>query len=160
SFSAQDSASGSLKAQGNVSLRGPSGPTAELSATLANFRVAARDEAVATATGNLSIVGPLTGPKVNAPLTVDRAHINLPERLPPKVVVLKVVETNSKTRKQPPSEPANQPPALPATLDIMIDMPGNIFVRGRGLESEWRGKLTITGTSAIPVINGSLEQIR
>jgi translocation and assembly module TamB len=39
-------------------------------------------------------------------------------------------------------------------------MPGNIFVRGHGLESEWRGRLTITGTSAAPVIAGSLEQIR
>ncbi len=39
-------------------------------------------------------------------------------------------------------------------------MPGNIFVRGHGLDSEWRGKLAITGTSAAPAINGSLEQIR
>src|SRR5207244_12703355 len=100
------------------------------------------------------------GPKVMAPLTVDRADINLPESLPPKVVVLKVVETSSKTRKQPPPEPPNQPPALPATLDITIDMPGNIFVRGHGLESEWRGKLTITGSSAAPVIAGAIEQIR
>jgi translocation and assembly module TamB len=44
-------------------------------------------------------------------------------------------------------------------LDIKIDMPGNIFVRGHGLDSEWRGKLAITGTSAAPAISGSLEQI-
>jgi len=70
------------------------------------------------------------------------------------------VETKSKTGKPPPPAAASQPPALPATLDITIDMPGNIFVRGHGLESEWRGKLTITGTSAAPSISGSLEQIR
>ena len=126
---------------------------------MTNFRVAASDEAVATASGTVSIAGPLTAPKVTAPLTIDRADINLPESLPPNVVVLKVVETNSKTGKQPPPAPADQPPALPATLDIKIDMPGNIFVRGHGLDSEWRGKLTITGTSAAPAINGSLEQI-
>ena len=159
SFSAGDSANGSLTAQGSVALKGASGPTAELSAKLANFRVAASDEAVATASGTVSIAGPLTSPKVTAPLTIDRADINLPESLPPNVVVLKVVETNSKTGKQPPPAPADQPPALPATLDIKIDMPGNIFVRGHGLDSEWRGKLTITGTSAAPAINGSLEQI-
>jgi translocation and assembly module TamB len=159
SFSAGDSASGSLKAQGNVVLRGASGPTAELSATLANFRVAARDEAVATATGTVSIAGALNAPKAAAALTIDRADINLPESLPPNVVVLKVVETNSKTAKPPPPVTADQPPALPATLDIKIDMPGNIFVRGHGLDSEWRGKLAITGTSAAPAISGSLEQI-
>src|SRR5439155_1838212 len=91
---------------------------------------------------------------------INRADINLTESLPPKVVVLKVVETNSKPRKQPPPGPANQPPALPAALDITVDMPGNIFVRGHGLDSEWRGKLTITGTSAAPAISGSLEQIK
>jgi translocation and assembly module TamB len=160
SFSAGDSASGSLKAQGNVVLKGPSGPTAALSATLANFRVAARDEAVATAIGTVSITGPLTAPNVAAPLTIDRADINLPDSLPPNVVVIKVTRTNSKTAKQPPAAPIPEPPALPATLDIKIDMPGNIFVRGHGLDSEWRGKLAITGTSAAPAINGSLEQIR
>jgi len=160
SFSAGDSAKGSLTAQGNVVLRGASGPTAELSAKLANFRVAARDEAVATATGTVSIGGALSAPKVGAALSIDRAEINLPESLPPNVVVVKVVETNSKTGKPPPSAAAaNQPPALPATLDIKIDLPGNIFVRGHGLDSEWRGKLTITGTSAAPAISGSLEQI-
>src|SRR5215472_6382162 len=160
SLAAGDSANGSLKAQGNVVLKGPTGPTAALSGTLANFRVAARDEAVATATGNVSITGPLTAPKAAAALTVDRADINLPESLPPNVVVLKVVEINSKTGKQPPAAPAAEPPALPAILDIEIDMPGNIFVRGHGLDSEWGGKLAITGTSAAPAINGALEQIR
>jgi translocation and assembly module TamB len=161
SFSASDTASGTLKVRGNVALQGPTGPTAELSATLDNFRVAARDEAVATTSGNISIAGPLTAPKVTAPLTINRANINLPSSLPPNVVVLKVVERNSKNGKPaPPAAAETQPPALPATLGVKIDMPGNIFVRGHGLESEWRGKLAITGTSAAPAINGSLEQIR
>ena len=66
-FSAADNASGTLTAQGEVVLGGPSGPKAQLSATLANFRVAARDEAVATASGTVTIAGPLTAPKVTAP---------------------------------------------------------------------------------------------
>ena len=160
SFSAADDASGSLKARGSVVLSGAAGPAAELSASLANFRIAARDEAVATASGTVSIAGPLAAPKVTAPLTIDRADINLPNSLPPNVVVLKVFEINGKTGKGPPPAPAEQPPALPAVLDITIDMPGNIFVRGHGLESEWRGRLTITGTSAAPAISGSLKQIR
>ncbi|HEY1432785.1 MAG TPA: translocation/assembly module TamB domain-containing protein, partial [Stellaceae bacterium] len=159
SFSASDNANGTLKVQGNVLLRSPSGPTVELSGSLANFRVAARDEAVATATGTVSIAGPLTAPKVTAPLTIDRADITLPDSLPPNVVVLKVVERNGRGGKAQPVA-TDQQPAVPAALDVTIDMPGNIFVRGHGLESEWRGHLTITGTSAAPAIAGSLEQIR
>lgn len=160
SFSAADNASGSLEARGNVALKGPAGPTAQLSATLAKFRIAAHDEAVATASGTVSIAGPLASPKVTAPLTIDRADINLPESLPPNVVVLKVVETGGKTAERQPAAAAAEAPALPASLDITLDMPGNIFVRGHGLESEWRGRLKITGTSASPVISGALEQIR
>jgi translocation and assembly module TamB len=159
SFSASDTASGTLKAQGNVVLGGAN-RTVELSASLANFRVAARDEAVATATGSVSIAGPLTAPKVTAPLTIDRADISLPDSLPPSVVVIKVTEVNGKTgRPAAPPAPA-QAPALPVPLDITIDMPRNIFVRGHGLDSEWRGHLKITGTSDAPKIAGSLEQIR
>jgi len=160
SFSAGDTAGGSIKAQGSVMLNGSSGPSAELSATLAHFRVAARDEAVATATGTVSIAGPLSAPKVTAPITIDRADISLPSSLPPNVVVLKVVETGGKSGNQPPPAPPTETAALPATLDIKVDMPGNVFVRGHGLDSEWRGKLTITGTSAEPAISGHLEQIR
>ena len=159
SFSAGDSAKGSLSAQGYVALRGAGGPTADLSAKLANFRVAARDEAVATASGRVSIAGAPTSPKVGAALTIDHADISLPESLPPNVVVLKVVEKNGKGGKAPQPAAGDNQPALPATLDITLDMPGNIFVRGHGLDSEWRGKLTITGTSAAPAISGSLEQI-
>jgi translocation and assembly module TamB len=160
SLSASDTASGTLRAQGNVALRGPAGPTADISAALDNFRVAARDEVVATTSGNIAITGPLSAPRVTAPLTINRAEITLPDSLPPNVVVLKVVEINGRTGKPPPAAAANQQTGLAATLDIKIDMPGNIFVRGHGLDSEWRGRLTITGTSSAPVIGGSLEQIR
>ena len=39
-------------------------------------------------------------------------------------------------------------------------MPGRIFVRGRGLDSEWRGQLAIAGTSDAPRITGALQAIR
>src|SRR5262249_56196814 len=102
SLMAGDSANGSLKAQGNVALKGPSGPTAALSATVTNFLIAARDEAVVTATGTVATTGSLTAPKVTAPLTIDRADINLPESLPPSVLVLKGVRINRKSGDQPP----------------------------------------------------------
>src|SRR5207248_7544326 len=97
SFSASDNARGTLTARGDLALRGPSGPTAQLSATFADFRLAARDEVVATASGTVSIAGQLTAPKITAPLAIDRADINLPQNLPANVVVLKVVEANGKS---------------------------------------------------------------
>ncbi len=159
SLSAGDGVGGTLRAQGGVVVRGALGPTAELSATLANFRVAARDEVVATATGNVAITGPLTAPRVAAALTIDRADITLPDSLPPSVVVLKVTEINGK-RRQPALPLANSAPALPISLDISLGMPGQVFVRGHGLNSDWHGRLKIAGTSAAPQISGVLAARR
>ncbi len=155
SLTAGDGAAGSLKAQGSLVLGGASGPRAELSASLANFRLAARDEVLATASGTVSVAGPLAAPKVTALLTIDGADINLPDSLPPSVVVLHVTEIGGRTGTlSAPAAPSA--PAFSAALDIAIAMPGQVFVRGHGLNSDWRGRLEITGTSAAPRIAGVL----
>jgi translocation and assembly module TamB len=75
----------------------------------------------------------------------------IPDHLPPSVARLKVVEINSRsaTRRALPSQQP-EPPALPAALDVELAVPGRVFVRGRGLDSEWGGQVKITGTSAAP----------
>ena len=156
SLKAGDGVAGSLKAQGSLLLDGASGPSAELSASLANFRVAARDEVLATASGTVSVAGPLAAPKVTAALTIDRADISLPDSLPPSVVVLHVTEIGGRTGKPLATAPAPAAPAFATPLDIAIVMPGQVFVRGHGLNSDWHGRLKITGTSAAPHIAGVL----
>ena len=154
SFSGGDGSGGTVKAHGDLVLKGAGGPTAQLSATLANLRVAARDEALVTASGTVSVTGPLTAPKAAAALTVDRAEVNLPNSLPPNVVVLQVTEIGGRTAKGPP--PAEEVPALPVALDITISLPGPVFVRGHGLDSRWHGRLKIAGTADAPKISGTL----
>jgi translocation and assembly module TamB len=157
SFSAADSASGKITAQGGIVLNGSAGPTTSFAARLSNFRIAARDEAVVTASGQVSVRGPLTALDVKAPLTIDRADINLPDSLPPEIVVLHVVRADDKTGHRVPAPPASV--VLPASLDIGLELPGRVFVRGHGLESEWRGRLKIAGTASEPRITGSLAVI-
>ncbi len=169
SFSAADGAGGKIAARGSIALSGADGPVADLAASLTDFRVAARDEAVVTASGKISIAGPLAGPRIAAPLTIDHAEINLPTSLPANVVVLEVTRIDSKTGQprqpqlQSSAKPASATPAaapFAAMLNIRLDLPGQVFVRGHGLDSEWRGRLTITGTSAAPRIAGNLSAIR
>ena len=154
SLSADDGVGGSVTAQGSLVLGGATGPTAQLSATLAKFRIAARDEVQATASGQISVTGPATAPTVTAPLTINRGQINLPNSLPPNVVVLKVTEVNG---RQPTSQlPAASAPALPAKLDITLGLAGPVLVQGHGLDSQWGGRLRITGTTLAPQIAGTL----
>jgi translocation and assembly module TamB len=46
---------------------------------------------------------------------------------------------------------------LALALDLTFDLPGQVFVRGRGLESEWGGRLQVTGTADAPRLVGELE---
>ena len=164
-FSAGDSADGSLGARGSLGLSAAA-PAADLTVTLKHFRVAARDEMVMTASGDVAVSGMIASPKVTARLTAERGDITLPDRLPPSVVRLKIVEINSRDGKgtdgKRPARPAKktETPALLATLDLDLAVPGRVFVRGRGLDSEWGGRLKITGTSAAPQIAGSLDAQR
>lgn len=56
--------------------------------------------------------------------------------------------------------PPSTPPANPPRLDLQINAPQRIFVRGRGVDAEMGGELTVQGTTrnAIPI--GHLELIR
>ena len=145
------------------------GPVANVSVTLKDFRILGRDLATAAASGTVTVTGPLAAPHVMARLTTDQGEVNLPASLPPSVTRLDVVEINGRAA----SGTANggnanggkanggkTAPALSASLDIRVGVPGRIFVRGRGLDSEWRGQLAITGTSDAPQITGSLEALR
>jgi translocation and assembly module TamB len=44
-------------------------------------------------------------------------------------------------------------------LDIAVTIPGQVYLRGRGLDSEWRGKVRLTGDNSRPEINGRLETV-
>ena len=51
-------------------------------------------------------------------------------------------------------------PTVDVALDIIIEMPGRVFVRGRGLDSEWGGRLSVQGTSAEPLVSGEVKVVR
>ncbi|SNR33104.1 DUF490 domain-containing protein [Paracoccus sediminis] len=56
--------------------------------------------------------------------------------------------------------PPSTPPALPPRLDLVINAPNQVFIRGRGIDAELGGTLQVQGTTrnAIPI--GFLELIR
>lgn len=56
--------------------------------------------------------------------------------------------------------PAATPPAIPARLDLTIEAPTQIFIRGRGVDAEMGGRLRLTGrvNNVIPI--GMFELIR
>ena len=46
------------------------------------------------------------------------------------------------------------------SLDMTIAIPRYFFIRGMGMDSEWQGKLRITGSAAEPSLTGALKPVR
>ncbi|WP_246734876.1 translocation/assembly module TamB domain-containing protein [Chelativorans sp. ZYF759] len=169
SLSAAIAGGGTATASGTISLDAAAGFPADLRLALAQARYADGDFIVATASGNLSITGPLArDPLIAGQIFVERADLSAPENLgggpaaidvihrappPPVRATLERARANDGT-----PVPAGRPAV--ARLDIQINAPNRIFVRGRGLDAELGGSVRITGpvTSVQPV--GSFELIR
>lgn len=158
--SGDDTKQGTLAVEGAVKLDDPAQPTGWLTVKLVKLQALARDELRGEVSADLRAEGGLQELLLSGGTTVERMEIKIPDRLPPSVVDLQIKEVGEPTRAPPPA-PEEKTGAGPLTrLDLVVSMPARVFVRGRGLDSEWGGELTITGTSRKPQIRGTLQVIR
>lgn len=162
-FDAGDGNSGKINASGAVDLAAKPEARIDFQAAMSQFRIANSDQARASADGEVRVTGGLSEPKLYARLRVPKGDFRIPDHLPTSVVKLDVIEIDSRLGQQASatptatSAPPAAKPAMSVALDAEIDIPGQAFVRGRGLDSEWRGTLKIAGTSDQPAITGGLE---
>ncbi len=86
-------------------------------------------------------------------VSVNRADVQIPNRLPPNVAMLDV----RKPGKAPP-KPSEKP--LVIGLDLTLDAPRQILVKGRGLDAELGGEMRVRGTTDTPTVSGGFELLR
>ncbi len=147
-FSAK-AGSGTIGASGSIGVLAPGIPV-DLHLMARNARPLSSDLLTATLDADISLRGLAKGTLDAAGrIKVQRATINIPDALPPSVAVLKLRRPGQK-----PTPPAPPAPAAIVRLAITVDVPGNIFVRGHGLDAELGGTLTVGGTSMAPQIGG------
>lgn len=111
---------------------------------------------------DLRLNGPLlSGGSLGGRVTLRRAELRIPESLPSSVASLAPVR---QIGPMPPGRPAPAPPpppvkapSLPMALDLTIAAPRALFLRGRGLEAELGGELTLRGTVAAPIPSGGFR---
>jgi translocation and assembly module TamB len=159
-FSATDAANGKISGGGAIDLAATPGPAVDFHANFTEFQVARRDDFTGTADGELKFAGPLTAATLSGHVRMSRAEIRIPDKLPPSIVRLDVVEIDSRDGGSPskPEQAAAEDSAI--RLDLDLDVPARAFVRGRGLDSEWKGKAHIAGTVDKPAVTGRLETVR
>jgi translocation and assembly module TamB len=153
-LSARDPVQGRLTGSGALTLQDGGGLGYE--ATLAARQARVMDNAlgVVVLSGNLGAQGDLAAAVARGKLTVERADIAIPEGGGTNVPVMEVTEING-TRPAA-SESAPGPP-FALSFDIGVQIPARLFVRGRGLDSEWTGDLNLKGDLATPQVLGALK---
>jgi translocation and assembly module TamB len=136
--------------------------TLDVTGGFEKFRAAQSDKATATMSGDVRLTGEIAAPRFAARLRVEQAELRVPERLPQgaRPIPVTIIDSASGQVIATPDEEKGPAPWLAVSLDIVVDMPGQVFVRGRGLDSEWRGHIAVTGTTAAPVLEGKLEVVR
>ena len=160
---------GGIGASGTISTNAAAGFPANIRITLDKARYADGNMVVATVDGALAITGALTrDPLLSGTIDVDRAEILVPDNLgggaaaidvkhidPPRGVVATLKRARA-------SDGTPTPSARPSVvrLDVTVNAPRRIFVRGRGLDAELGGSVRLTGpvTDIQPV--GGFQMIR
>lgn len=144
---------------GRVSGAGPAfGPDGgALTLSLDRLRVLDRADITATASGPLTVSWGAGAPMTaRGALTLDEVNAS-PPRPARARVLLPVREVN---------RPAGLDAAAvasvehPLVFDVTMSAPSRVFVRGRGLQSEWSVDLAVRGDSADPQLFGQARLLR
>ena len=143
---------GTLSAGGTVGITGAM--PVNLTVTLRNARPLASDRLTADLDADLAVRGDVQGTlAASGRVAIRQATINIPEHLPTSVAVLPVRIAGQ------PLPPPPKPGAV-VRLDLQLDTPGQIIVRGRGLDAVLGGSLHVGGTTGAPQVSGGFTMQR
>ncbi|PUB17364.1 translocation/assembly module TamB domain-containing protein [Yoonia sediminilitoris] len=154
-------AGGRVTVTGPVDLEGPN--TADITVTLRNVVLQDPELYTTSVDGTVRVTGPVTGgARVVGRLELGQTDVRVPSSSistlgelpdvrhinPSGAVVQTLTRAGATVSGATPPSDADAGPQRPGfPLDIVIDAPSRIFIRGRGLDAELGGRLTIGGTS-------------
>ncbi len=161
SLTARTQGGGQVSVQGFVEPLAPGIP-AELRLTAEAARPVSGVLGEAILDANLALRGPLTdGGSLSGRIDIRRAEIRIPENfagaVPSLGNVREVGPLPPGRRALTVAPPAAARPAVPMILALTIAAPRAVFIRGRGLEAELGGEISIGGSVARPEPQGMLR---
>ncbi|MCW5699639.1 MAG: translocation/assembly module TamB domain-containing protein, partial [Rhodospirillales bacterium] len=157
-LSGTDGGRGRLSGKGRIPLDKRAGKM-DVSLDFQNATLVRRDDVTAAASGEIRFVEGARN-KLEGRIKPTRIEARLVNRMPPSVVDLDPVEIGKNGQVISAKPAKNAEAAVPLDLDLTIDMPGDVYVRGRGLDSEWKGNLTVNGPASEPRVKGKIEIVR
>ena len=148
---APDGQGGMLTAEGRVELQ--NAQALDVALNVKDFRLFCGGLASGNIDGGLTVQGTLPAHTVAGKLTVGPLQVQLPgNSREADIPYVEVVRVRPQTA---PSKVGTE-----TRLNIEIDAPQRIYVRGRGLDAEFGGNIKVTGSAAQPLLNGKLTALR
>ena len=155
-LSANDGGSGRISGQGFVEIDPAASFPLELTLSLQSARLVQTNEADATLGGQLRLAGTALAASLTGQIEVERADIMIPDQVGPSVPTIQVEEIGGPPgRTNGAAATAGGGSAFDLRLDVVVNLPGRVFVRGRGLEFEWEGRIQAKGSASDPRLTGS-----
>ena len=153
---AGDGQKGVLAAAGTLDAHGDS-PTLELKGAFDNLQPLQRDDLSLTLVGDFAVNGPLDDLQVVSQIIISQGEYRVIGNAGGSVPTLSNVED---PRQPAPAQASSEASAGVGSLDIRIRGDNRFFVRGRGLTSEWRTDLRLTGPLNEPSLVGRISPVR
>ena len=156
--SAVDDQGGTIRSSGTVNFETLTDPRVDVTTTMAGLLAVNRDDIMVITDGDIVVKGETSNLFVEGSVTTREVEINIGGSVAPNIVDLQYQEVNRPGAPKKEKEAS----ALPSTvnLDFDLHLPGRVFIRGRGLDSEWKGNFIVRGTAARPRIEGELSPVR
>lgn len=153
-LAARDGAEGRVEAEARIA-QALGAPEIDLAIRARQAILVRRDDVTARLDADITVKGPADRLLVAGTIGIDRAEVRLVDATPPAILELEGLRFLGE-----PPPPGSAGSGGRIRLDLRITAPGGIFVRGRGLDSEWRASLAVGGTAARPRLRGTIERLR
>lgn len=160
SITATDGGNGSFDASVDLKMKDGGEAAYEVTTKLRNFALSRVDELRFWADVDTKVNGNQNGADIKSTVAVQRGEVDLSLALPESVPTIEISNLPDEAEKEKARKAADKDTGFVGNLDVTVDIPGRLFVRGKGLDSEWGGSLEISGTTDDPRIVGQLSALR
>lgn len=156
-LTATDGGSGTIAIKGRTEVDPPF--QTEIALTMKQATLLRKETLTVTIGGNLDVKGNKDRMDLTGEIDLNRTEITIPKHFPPDVTVIPVSIINdpavASSKKPKPGDGGTM-----IQMDLGINIPDKFFVRGRGLDAEFKGRLKVQGPADNPVVRGTLNVVR
>lgn len=154
---AKDTSDGTVTGSGSVLLDISKGIPFHIDMELENVILLNQDNMQASASGFLNFSGGSSSGDITGLLQTNDAVITLPESSKQSRHHVEVTFINVPAQSLAPKSFTHTPSSWPLTLNINLNIPDNLTIKGNDLSSQWKGGLSIQGSTENPLYFGSIK---